>query len=54
MVFQTYMIGLDQEKVAIEKAIDFNYLPYHYYDPKKEELFFSFNDQIVSISLPFG
>lgn len=34
-VFETYMTGYTQEKTAIEKPIEYNFLPQHYYDPKK-------------------
>ena len=54
MVFQTYMIGFEQEKVAIEKEVEFNYLPYYYYDAKKEEFYVSINDQIIAFSVLFG
>lgn len=31
-VYQTYMIVMNQEKIAIEKDIEYSFLPYHYYD----------------------
>ena len=34
-VFETYMTGYTQEKTAIERPIEYSFLPQHYYDPKK-------------------
>jgi hypothetical protein len=31
-VFQTYLIVMTQEKIAIERDIEYSFLPYHYYD----------------------
>lgn len=54
MIYQTYMIGFTQERVAIEKEIDMNFLGYQYYDQKKEEFYFSLNEQIIAFSVPFA
>lgn len=54
MVFQTYMIGLKQEKIAIEKEMEFNFLPYFYFDSKKDEFYISLNDHLISFSVLFG
>lgn len=54
MVYQTYMLGFGLEKVAIEREIELNFLEYWHYDPKKEEFYFSLNDQLICFSLLFG
>jgi hypothetical protein len=35
-VYQTYQIIMSQEKIAIERGIEYSFLPYYYVDHKKE------------------
>jgi hypothetical protein len=54
MAFQTYMLNCSLEKVAIEKEVEYTFLPCHYFDARKDELYLSVNSQIISFSLIFG
>jgi hypothetical protein len=53
-VYQTYQIVMTQEKIAIERGIEYSFLPYFHIDHRKEELFLSVNHQIISFSLLSG
>jgi hypothetical protein len=53
-IYQTYMIVMAQEKIAIERDIEYSILPYYFIDDKKGELFLSVNNQIMGFSLLSG
>jgi hypothetical protein len=48
------MLVFSQEKVSIEKNVDYVFTPYSYYDEKKENLYISVNSQIIAFSVPHG
>jgi hypothetical protein len=50
-IYQTYQIIMSQEKIAIERGIEYSFLPCFYVDHKKEELYISVNSQIIGFSL---
>lgn len=54
IIYQTYMLIFGQEKIAIEKEMEFNFLPGFYFDNRKEEMYISVNHQIISFSVLFG
>ncbi len=53
-IYETYMLVFSQEKVSIERNIDYVFTPYTYYDEKKENFYMSVNNQIIAFSVPHG
>jgi hypothetical protein len=48
------MLNFVLDKVAIEKEIEYNFLPSTYFDSRKDEFYISVNSQIISFSLIYG
>lgn len=45
------MVSLNLAKVPVETETEFEFLPYFYFDPRKEDIAISFNNQILVVSL---
>lgn len=48
------MLIFELEKIAIEKEVEYTFLPYYYFDSRKDEFYISVNSQILSFSLIYG
>ena len=54
IIHSTYILVMELGKVAIERDIDYNFLKSFYIEEAKDELYFSLNNQIMSLSLLHG